>query len=141
LERGHNSSSQMPPFRCSPNWRNIFALLTFVLMFCTAGCIQWLSYEHRNSIYGILLGTQYTTVPDCQEYCVITPQCVAIDFNLVLSRCWVHLDPNNLRPENTFGLRNVTQYQIFRTCATLTTPTTASTTSGATGTTGDIYRC
>jgi len=86
-------------------------------------------------------------VQACQQYCVVTPNCVAIDFNNNDLTCWAHVDPDDLLPENTYNLPNVTQYRISRTCENVTTSTstststTQSTTTGTgTTTTGDRFR-
>ena len=94
-----------------------------------AVCIQWFSFVNQNSINGARLGAQYNTPAACQQYCVITPQCVAVDFNLNDNTCWVHVNADNLLSQNTYNLINVTQYRISRDCANTTTPTTTTTTT------------
>ena len=93
--------------------------------FSIAGCIQWSSFENQNSINGLRLDTQYNTVSSCQQYCIDAVQCVAVDFNLIESTCWVHLDVDDLAPNNTFNLLNITQYQITRNCQNFTGTTTS----------------
>jgi len=90
---------------------------------------------NQNSINGIRLqGAQYSSLEACREYCEQRLRCVAVDFNLIERSCWVHVDPDDLTPDNTYGLQNVTQHRIIRTCPNMTD--TPSTTTGTTATTG-----
>jgi len=85
---------------------------------------------------------RYGTVVDCLDFCSRLLQCVAVDFDRNANLCWLHFDPDNLLPDNTYGLKDVVQFVLERNCpvtdplpeTTTTTTTASSTTTTSTST-------
>ena len=58
------------------------------------------------------------TIEQCLDYCNATKACVAVDIdvNLVPLRCWVHLNVDDLEPDNIFGQQGTDHYQLISRC-------------------------
>jgi len=104
-------------------WLTIYRYVVFhcVHVYC-AGCVQWKVFKNQLSTRS-LLEPAYKTVAACQNYCIQTNGCVAVDFGVNITaadhhlQCWVHKDVVNLAPRNTLtSVANITQYRLNRTC-------------------------
>ena len=84
---------------------------------CVDGCPQWRTFTNQHTINGVLY-SQYNTVRACQDFCVRTTSCVAVDFDLGSSSCYLH---TSVAPGNTYQMANVNQYRIDRVCSSTTT--------------------
>lgn len=88
------------------------AYLYFVCLYVSV-CMAWTPKSNLQSEGGEQV--YYNSVPDCQNYCISLPQCVAIDYDTSSDPpCWIHNNLNNLLVviENTA----VTQYLLNRAC-------------------------
>lgn len=96
-------------------------IFIYVCYSILTACIQWQSYPNQNSVGGIQYSV-YVDVPGCQTVCANSPQCVAIDYESTNSRpCWLHLNSDDLLPNNTYITFGIIQYVISRNCQTSTT--------------------
>jgi len=92
------------------------------------GCVQWTVFENQLSTNSLRQLQDNTTLSACQNFCVQTSSCVAVDFVSSPGQCWVHTNVDNLLPNNTRTVvSGVAQYRLNRNCSphasTASTPT------------------
>jgi hypothetical protein len=83
------------------------------------GCVQWNAYTAQQSLNAVQY-LQFKTLDACQQACVSSVYCVAIDFDSTSDPCWLHFSADDLQTK--FNVDGVTQYILNRTCPLTPTP-------------------
>lgn len=79
-------------------------------------CNQWQSVPNQHSINGVPQSGA-RSVADCQSLCVAASLCVAIDYDSTAQiPCWLHLNAQDLIPDNIYPSNGVVQYILTRVC-------------------------
>ncbi|ESN92318.1 hypothetical protein HELRODRAFT_194269 [Helobdella robusta] len=119
------SVSQQPQYNALQCITNCFIASTTCVAAEYSDAICSFQFNFNVSSYGAQLANQISSLQDCLYLCINTPNCVAVDYN-ILNQCWIHNNINVVL-SNQDTNPDASQFILNRVnCATVSVGTTLS---------------